>query len=289
MAMTDSIVFLNGEFMPLDEARVPVLDRGFIFGDGVYEVIPVYAKRLFRLDEHLDRLNNSLDATRIPNPYPESEWKKYLSQLVMKHDIEDQSIYVQVTRGVAKRDHAFPGDITPTVFMMSNPLKVTDTETFNKGVSAITLDDIRWQYCNIKAITLLPNILLKQTAIDEGASEAILVRDGEVTEGSASNIFIVIDGVIKTPPKSSRLLPGITRDLIVELAKKNHIECIESNFSRTELSAADEVWLTSSTKEVLPIVKLNDEMVGDGKPGPVSVNMYEIFQRYKSELKHNDD
>ena len=287
--MSDSIVYLNGEFMPIDEARVPVLDRGFIFGDGVYEVIPVYGKRLFRLDEHLDRLANSLDATRIPNPYPESEWKKNLSQIVMKHEYEDQSVYVQVTRGVAKRDHAFPETITPTVFMMSNPLQVIDIDTFSKGVSAITLDDIRWQYCNIKAITLLPNILLKQTAVDEGAQEAILVRDGEVTEGSASNIFIVIDGVIKTPPKSSRLLPGITRDLIVELAAKNHINCVESNFSRTELSAADEVWLTSSTKEVLPIVKLNDEIIGDGKPGPVSRKMYEIFQVYKAQLKQNED
>ncbi len=287
--MSDSIVYLNGAFMPIDEARVPVLDRGFIFGDGVYEVIPVYGKRLFRLDEHLDRLANSLDATRIPNPYPESEWKKNLSQIVMKHQFEDQSVYVQVTRGVAKRDHAFPETITPTVFMMSNPLQVIDIDTFNKGVSAITLDDIRWQYCNIKAITLLPNILLKQTAVDEGAQEAILVRDGEVTEGSASNIFIVIDGVIKTPPKSSRLLPGITRDLIVELAANNHINCVESNFSRTELSAADEVWLTSSTKEVLPIVKLNDEIIGDGKPGPISRKMYEIFQVYKAQLRQNED
>ena len=283
--MNDSIVYLNGEFMPIDEAKVPVLDRGFIFGDGVYEVIPVYGKRLFRVDEHLSRLINSLNATKIQNPYSESEWKQYLNQIVTKHTAQDQSIYVQVTRGVAKRDHAFPETITPTVFMMSNPLKAIDVDTFNKGVKAITLDDIRWQYCNIKAITLLPNILLKQTAIEEGAQEAILIRDGEVTEGSASNIFIVSNGVIKTPPKSSRLLPGITRDLIVELAQKNHIDYIESNFSRPELSAADEIWLTSSTKEVLPIVKLNDKTIGDGKPGPVSRRMYDIFQAYKAELK----
>ncbi|VAW93872.1 D-alanine aminotransferase [hydrothermal vent metagenome] len=286
--MAKSIVYLNGNFMPIEEANVSVLDRGFIFGDGVYEVIPVYAKRLFRLDEHLDRLSNSLDATRIPNPYSECDWKKYLSQIVMKHEEEDQSIYVQVTRGVAKRDHAFPVNMTPTVFMMSNPLQVTDVKTFNKGVSAITLDDIRWQYCNIKAITLLPNILLKQTAIDEDAQEAILVRNGEVTEGSASNIFVVIDGVIKTPPKSSRLLAGITRDLIVELANKNNIKCIESNFSQTDLSSADEIWLTSSTKEVLPIVKLNNEIIGNGKPGPISQKMYKIFQDYKTELKRNE-
>lgn len=287
--MSDSIVYLNGEFMPLADAKVPVLDRGFIFGDGIYEVIPAYGKRLFRLDEHLDRLNNSLDATRIPNPYPESEWKKILSQIVMKNDAEDQSIYLQVTRGVAKRDHAFPEKITPTVFMMSNPLIVTSEEMFNKGIAVITLDDIRWQYCNIKAITLLPNILLRQTAIDEGAQEAILVRGGEVTEGSASNIFIVIDGIIKTPPKSSRLLPGVTRDLIVELAKNNGMQCIEANFSRTELEAADEIWMSSSMKEVMPIVKLNDEIVGDGKPGTITRKMYQIFQDYKAELKRDLD
>ena len=287
--MSDPIVYLNGEFMPLADAKVPVLDRGFIFGDGIYEVIPAYGKRLFRLDEHLDRLNNSLDATRIPNPYPESEWKKILSQIVMKNDAEDQSIYLQVTRGVAKRDHAFPEKITPTVFMMSNPLVVTSEEMFNKGIAVITLDDIRWQYCNIKAITLLPNILLRQTAIDEGAQEAILVRGGEVTEGSASNIFIVIDGVIKTPPKSSRLLPGVTRDLIVELAKNNGMQCIEANFSRTELEAADEIWMSSSMKEVMPIVKLNDEIVGDGKPGTITRQMYQIFQDYKAELKRDLD
>ena len=287
--MSDSTVYLNGEFMPLSEAKVPVLDRGFIFGDGIYEVIPVYGKRLFRLDEHLDRLNNSLDATRIPNPYPESEWKKILSQIVMKNEAEDQSIYLQVTRGVAKRDHAFPEKVTPTVFMMSSPLVTTTKEMFDKGVAAITLDDIRWQYCNIKAITLLPNILLRQTAMDEGAQEAILVRDGEVTEGSASNIFIVIDGVIKTPPKSSRLLPGVTRDLVVELAKDNNMQWLEANFSRTELEAADEIWLTSSMKEVMPILKLNDEPVGDGKPGTITRQMYQIFQDYKADLKRDLD
>lgn len=287
--MSDPIVYLNGEFMPLHEARVPVLDRGFIFGDGVYEVIPAYGKRLFRLDEHLDRLTGNLEATRIKNPLPESEWKKILSQLVMRNEAEDQSVYVQITRGVAKRDHAFPVATQPTVFMMSNPLVVTDEKTFNAGVRAITLDDVRWQHCNIKAISLLPNVLLKQTAIDEGAQEAILMRDGEVTEGAASNIFIVIDGVIKTPPKSTRLLPGITRDLIVELARENNLNCIEANFSRAELAAADEIWLSSSTKEVMPIVTLNDEPVANGKPGPITRKMYEIFQAYKAKLKRNDD
>ncbi len=287
--MNPQIAFLNGEFVELSNAKISVLDRGFIFGDGVYEVIPVYSKRLFRLDEHLERLQNSLDAIRITNPYPESEWKKFLSQIVMKHAEEDQSIYLQITRGVAPRDHAFPKGVKPTVFMMSTPLKVTDQATFEKGIAAITLDDIRWLHCNVKAIALLPNILMRQTAIDEGAQEAILIRDGEVTEGAASNVFIVRNGVIKTPPKSARLLPGVTRDLVVELARKQGLHCEESNFSRPELQAADEIWMTSSTKEILPVVKLNDDVIADGKPGTLTRKMYEIYQQYKQQLRLADD
>ena len=287
--MKDSIAFLNGEFLALADAKVSVLDRGFIFGDGVYEVLPAYSKRLFRLEEHLDRLFSSLDAVRIDNPYPESEWKKVLSQIVMKHEAPDQTIYLQVTRGVAPRDHTFPKNVRPTVFMMSSPLKVTDEATFNKGISAITLDDIRWLHCNIKAIALLPNILLRQTAIDENSQEAILVRDGEVTEGAASNVFMVRDGIIKTPPKSARLLPGITRDLVVELAQANKFKCEESNFSKSELQAADEIWITSSSKEILPVVKLNDTAVGNGTPGTITRKLYGIYQQHKEQLRLADD
>lgn len=287
--MKEPVAFLNGEFVALADARISVLDRGFIFGDGVYELLPVYSKRVFRLDEHLDRLFNSLDAVRIDNPYPESEWKKILSQMVMKHEAQDQAIYLHVTRGVAPRDHTFPKDVRPTVFMMSSPLKVTDQATFNKGIAAITLDDIRWLHCNIKAISLLPNILLRQTAIDENAHEAILVRDGEVTEGAASNVFMVRDGIIKTPPKSARLLPGVTRDLVVELARAHELNCEESNFSKSELHAADEIWITSSSKEILPVVKLNDNPVGDGMPGDVTRQLYNIYQQHKEQLRAADD
>jgi len=283
--MSDPIVYLNGEYIPLSQAKVSVLDRGFIFGDGIYEVIPAYAKHPFRLREHLARLNNNLTATRITNPHSEPDWETIINKVVAQQDIEDQSIYLQITRGVAQRDHAFPEEVEPTVFVMSNPLNVIDQAIFNKGVSAITLDDIRWQYCNIKAIALLPNILLRQAALDKGAQEAILIRDDEVTEGSASNIFIVKDGVIKTPPKSALLLPGITRDLVVELAETNGLAFEETVFSQDELSQADEIWLTSSTKEVLPIVSLNEQTVGSGEPGSVSRKMYEIFQAYKAELK----
>ena len=285
--MPEAIVYLNGEFLPLSEAKVPVLDRGFIFGDGVYEVIPAYNRQLFRLEEHLQRLQNSLSAVRIANPYSESEWEQVLYRLLEKNPAEDSSVYLQVTRGVAKRDHAFPANVKPTVFAMANPLITTDEKTFSQGVAAITLDDIRWQYCNVKAITLLANILLRQAAIDEGAAEAILVRDGEVTEGAASNVFIVSNGVIKTPPKGARLLPGITRDLIVELARARQLPIEEVNFSKSELLAADEVWFSSSTKEIMPVVRLNDKPVGNGQPGPLTRKVFGIFQEYKRMLKAN--
>jgi D-alanine transaminase len=285
--MSEAIVYLNGEYLPLSEAKVPVLDRGFIFGDGVYEVIPAYGGQLFRIDEHLQRLQNSLTAVRIHNPYSDAEWKQVLNKLLEKNPADDSSIYLQVTRGVAKRDHAFPANVRPTVFAMANPLVTTDEKTFNQGVAAITLDDIRWQHCNVKAITLLANILLRQTAIDDGAAEAILVRDGEVTEGAASNVFIVSNGVIKTPPKSAHLLPGITRDLIVELAEVQQLPMQEINFAKAELLAADEIWITSSTKEIMPVVKLDNKTVGNGQPGPIARKLFGVFQDYKRMLKAN--
>lgn len=285
--MPEVVVYLNGEYLPLSEAKVPVLDRGFIFGDGVYEVIPAYAGQLFRLDEHLQRLQNSLSAVRIPNPYPDAQWQEVLNTLLAKNPAEDSSIYLQITRGVAKRDHAFPANATPTVFAMSNPLTTTDEKSFNQGIAAITLDDIRWQYCNIKAIALLPNILMRQTAIDAGATEAILIRDDEVTEGAASNVFIVSHGVIKTPPKSARLLPGVTRDLVVELAHVEQLPMQEVNFSKDELLAADEIWISSSMKEIMPVLKLNDHPVGGGQPGPMARKLFGVFQEYKRMLKAN--
>lgn len=285
--MSEAIVYLNGEFVPLSKAKVPVLDRGFIFGDGVYEVIPAYGYQLFRIDEHLQRLQNSLTAVRIHNPYSPEEWKRILNTLLEKNPAEDVSIYLQITRGVAKRDHAFPANITPTVFAMANPLVTTDEQAFNQGIAAITLDDTRWQYCNVKAITLLANILLRQAAIDEGAAEAILIRDGEVSEGAASNVFIVHNGIIMTPPKGARLLPGITRDLIVELAHIQQLPVQEVNFSKTELLTAEEIWISSSTKEIMPVVKLNDRPVGNGQPGPIARKLFGIFQEYKQMLKAN--
>ena len=279
------IVYLNGEYLPAEEARVPVLDRGFIFGDGVYEVIPAYNGKLFRLDEHLQRLDDSLTATRITNPYSNTEWRTILETLLEKNGDGDQSVYLQVTRGIAVRDHGFPEKITPTVFVMCTPLKPVDNQVRKQGVCAITLEDTRWKHCNIKAITLLPNILLRQEAVDAGCAEAILIRDGLVTEGAASNVFVIRDGRITTPPKGRQLLPGITRDLVVELANKHGLDCVEEDIPAATLTQADEIWLTSSTREILPVTRLDDQPVGDGRPGPVWAKMFAIYQDYKQALR----
>ena len=283
--MASSTVYLNGEYLPLDKACVPVLDRGFIFGDGVYEVIPVYAGNAFRLQHHLQRLKNSMQAVRITNPHTDDEWNAIINEVVTRNNDGDQSIYLQITRGVAHRDHRFPGDATPTVFVMSNLFDPVPKQQLENGVNAITLDDIRWQYCSIKSIALLPNILLRQQAVEQGAAEAILLRNGEVTEGAASNVFIVKDGVIITPPKTDCLLPGITRDLVVEQAHEHGLTVKEANIKQTELETADEIWLTSSTKEILPVTKLNGQPVGGGKPGPVWQQMYALYQAYKQALR----
>ena len=286
MVMSEQIVFLNGKYLPLSEARVSVLDRGFVFGDGVYEVIPAYGGRLFRFDEHLRRLQASLDAIRLNNPYAAADWLDILTSLVKSDGPGDQSVYLQLTRGVAPRDHAFPDAVQPTVFAMANPQPAPQPDLLEHGIAAVSLPDSRWQHCNIKSIALLANILLRQQAMDEQAMEAILIRDGLVTEGAASNVFIVEQGRIKTPLKDAHLLPGITRDLIVELAQANQIPCDETHLSEAQLIGADEVWLTSSTREILPVTTLNHQPVGNGRPGPVWQKMYTIFQAYKTTLRN---
>jgi D-alanine transaminase len=279
-------VFLNGKFLPESQAHVSVLDRGFIFGDGIYEVIPVYGGKLFRLDEHMSRLQNSLDAIKIINPLSASEWKKTLIELIHLNGDGDLSLYLQITRGSAKRDHALPENPTPTVFAMCNELKPLAAEIINEGVAAITIDDIRWSRCHIKATSLLPNILLRQEALDQGAAEAILIRDGQATEGAASNLFAVIDGVITTPPKGPMLLPGITRDLVLELAKNNALPCQEKIISLAELQQADEIWLTSSTKEILSVTQLDGKAITNGKPGPLYQQLLTLYQDYKQTLRN---
>ncbi len=284
--MDDDTVYLNGCFLPLSEARVSVLDRGFIFGDGVYEVIPCYNRRPFRLAEHLARLQRSLDGIRLANPLDSSAWERLLLELVDRSDARDQALYLQVTRGTASREHGFPADTPPTVFAMSNPLHPPPSHLLEHGVAAITLDDIRWRCCHIKAISLLPNVLLRQQALDAGAQEAILLRDGVATEGAASNLFLV-DGEssVVTPPKDNRLLPGITRDLVVELARDAGFTCLEQEITEAGLRRAREIWLTSSTREILPVTRLDGAAVGDGKPGAIWRQVYRRYQQYKQRLR----
>lgn len=273
-------VYLNGEFLPSDQARVSAFDRGFVFGDGVYEVIPAFGGRPFRLAHHLARLDASLAAIRLPNPHTASEWKDILKRLLAGSG-GDQSIYLQITRGVAPRDHAFPAKIAPTVFAYAQPLGQAAPEQLAQGVAAITTDDIRWRRCDIKAIALLANAMLRQQAIEQGAVEAILIRDGVVTEGAASNIFVVKNERLTTPPKGPFILPGITRDLVVEIARARGLDVGELPVSAEALRAADEIWMTSSTKEILPITRLDGKPVGAGKPGPVHARVLAWYQEYK--------
>jgi D-alanine transaminase len=278
------MVFLNGKLLPVEQATVSVLDRGFIFGDGVYELVPVYSRVAFRLDEHLARLERSLAETRIRNPYTRSQWRDLIYRLVDAQPYDDQGVYFQVTRGVAKRDHAFPKDAEPTVFAMSNPLVTPAKEAVQKGAAAVSAQDNRWLRCDIKSISLIGNCLLRQLSAEAGAAETILFRDGRLTEASASNVFIVKRGVIQSPPKTNLILPGITYDVVVELARANGLALEFKDIAEAEVRAADEVWVTSSSKEVLAIVELDGKRVGDGRPGPVFRRMYQLYQEFKQKV-----
>jgi D-alanine transaminase len=278
------MIFLNGKFMPIEEARVPVLDRGFIFGDGVYELVPVYSRAPFRLEEHLVRLERSLAAVRIRNPYSRAEWRDIILQLVAKQSFEDQGVYFQVTRGVAKRDHAFPKDAAPTVFVMSNPLVNPPAELVERGAAAVTAVDNRWLRCDIKSISLIGNVLLRQHSADVGAAETLLFRDGKLTEASASNVFIVKRGAILSPPKSNLILPGITYDVVAEIAQGAGIALEFRDLSEAEVRAADEIFVSSSSKEVLAIVQLDNRPVGEGRPGPVFKRVHQLYQDFKRDV-----
>jgi len=285
-----STCYLNGEYLPLKDAKVSVLDRGFIFADGIYEVIPAFAGKPFRLKHHLERLHDNLNAIKIGNPYTEQQWFGILNDVISKNNYvnTDCSLYIQVTRGVAKRDHVFPENSEPTVFAMLNPLPPVNPAVLEKGLTVITLEDIRWNYCNIKSISLLGNIILKQEAAENNADEAVLIRNGIITEGSSSNVFIVKNGIIKTPIKNQQLLPGITRDLIVEIAQQQNLPYEETTITEEDLLSADEVWLTSSLKEVSPVCMVNGKAVANGQPGAHWRNMYKLFQQYKSSLKQSN-
>ena len=278
------MVFLNGKLLPVEQATVSVLDRGFIFGDGVYELVPVYSRVPFRLEEHLARLERSLGEARIRNPYSRAQWRGYIHGLIDAQPFEDQGVYFQVTRGVAKRDHAFPGGVEPTVFMMSNPLVNPPPAQVERGGSAVSAQDNRWLRCDIKSISLIGNVLLRQLSAEADAAETILFRDGKLTEASASNVFIVKRGVIFSPPKSNLILPGITYDVIAELARAGAMPMEFRDVAEAEVRGADEIWVTSSSKEVFPIVSLDGKQVGDGKPGPVFRRMYRLYQEFKQKV-----
>jgi D-alanine transaminase len=281
--LTD-IVYLNGQFLALAEARVPVLDRGFIFGDGVYEVIPVYSRHPFRMREHLLRLQQSLAGLRLDSPHTLEEWEKLVVDLIERNELQDQSVYLQVTRGPAPRDQAFPKQVVPTVFLMCMELVAPPRELVEQGASAVSARDIRWDRCDLKVISLLPNVLLRQMSADVGAAETIMFRDDILTEGSASNIFAVENGVILTPPKDNHVLPGITYDVVLELAAAAGIPVEFGHFEKARIRRADELWCTSSTKEILAIVELDGQPVANGKPGPIFRRMYQLYQAYKNEV-----
>jgi D-alanine transaminase len=275
------IVYLNGEFVPLADARISVLDRGFIFGDGVYEVVPVYDRKPFRMPHHLARLQRSMDGIGLANPHSPAEWERLIGELCAKQPFADQSVYLQVTRGVAKRDHAFPKDTAPTVFMMANPLPVPTREQVEKGVAVITAEDNRWKRCDLKTTSLLGNVLMRQLAAEAGAIETVMFRDGFLTEASASNVLVVISGTIVAPPKDNLILPGITYDATFEFARDAGMPVAVRPVPRAEALGADEMWLTSSTKEVLAVTTVDGRPFGGGVPGPVFRRAWEVFQSRK--------
>ena len=278
------MIYLNGEFMPLEDAKISVLDRGFIFGDGVYEVIPTYSRRPFRLAEHLSRLQASLDAIRLPNPHDGAKWSELVAKIIAGNPWDDQNVYLQITRGVARRDHAFPKGLKPTVFLMASELITPTADLMKSGAKAIVLPDFRWLRCDIKSTSLLGNCLLRTLAADEGCAEAILVRDGELTEASASNVFVVKNGTVFAPPKSHLILPGITYDVVLEILRGNAVPHEVRPVRESELRSADEIWVTSSSREVLPITTLDGKPVGSGKPGPVCARVYALYQQFKAQV-----
>jgi D-alanine transaminase len=274
--------YVNGTFVPVAEAKVSVLDRGFLFADGVYEVIPAYGGKPFALREHLARLARSLKELQITDPHDEAGWSALAHQLIAHNGGGDCIVYFQVTRGApAKRGHAFPTGVAPTVVGLCNPLPAPGELALRDGVGAITRPDIRWGRCDIKSVALLPNILATQAAGEHACNEAILHRDGRVTEGASSNVWAVLGKGVVTPPKGPEILSGITRDVLLDALRTARVPVQERRLTLAELRSADEIWLTSSTREVLPVTKLDNEPVGSRKPGPMWKKAYALFQECK--------
>jgi D-alanine transaminase len=280
MIDAERVVYLNGEFLRLGDAKISVLDRGFIYGDGVYEVVPVYGRKPFRMPQHLSRLARSLDGIRLADPHP-GRWDALIAELIARQPFGDQAVYLQLTRGVAKRDHAFPQGVTPTVFMMSNPLALPSREQVERGVAVVTAEDNRWLRCDLKTTSLIGNVLMRQFAADHDAIETVMFRNGCLTEASASNVLVVRDGTIIAPPKDNLILPGITYDATLEIAKAANVPLEVRMVPRDEALGADEMWLSSSSKEVLAVTHVDGKPLAGGAPGPVFRRVYEAFQAAK--------
>jgi D-alanine transaminase len=279
------ICYLNGAYLPLTEARVSPLDRAFLFGDAVYEVVPVYASRPFRLREHLDRLNRSLAGIRMPPPLPHAGWAQLCQELIARNFAGDAYLYLQVTRGAEfGRNHAWPEGLQPTLFGYVTPLEPAAPALMEAGVPAVTAADTRWSRRDIKSTALLANILLKKLSADAGAFETIMLEDGELTEGSSTTVHVVKDGVIRTPPNGHHILPGTTRDVVTALAARLSLRCESSRVTERELRTADEIWLAFATRGVLPVTKLDGAAVGSGKPGPLFKRISAAFSDYTHEL-----
>ena len=281
MIDAEQIVHLNGALLRIADAKISVLDRGFIYGDGAYELVPVYGRQTFRMPHHLARLQHTLDAIRLPNPHTRDEWQRLIGELIEQQPFADQAVYLQITRGVAKRDHSFPDNVAPTVFMMSNPLPTPSREQVQRGIAVVTAEDNRWKRCDLKTISLLGNVLMRQLATDADAAETVMFRDGWLTEASSSNVLVVKDGVIVAPPKDNQILPGITYDAAIVFAREAGQAVDIRPVAKAEALEADEMWLSSSTKEVIAVTTVDGRAFGGGTPGPVFRRMYEVFQSRK--------
>ncbi len=277
------ILYLNGDYVPPAEAKISVFDRGFMFGDGVYEVIPVYTGMLLRGRAHLARLQASLDELNIVNPLSIAQWMEIFTTLIAQHDaLSDNVIYIQVTRGtMAQRDHGWSAELVPNVLVTCRTQTYAPQDMQTLGERAVTLADTRWSNARIKTTNLLPNTLLLQKARSMGANEAILIRDNYAIVGTQSNLFIVNDDIIITPPKSNHMLNGITREIVLDICQQNKIICREKDITEDELHEADEIWMCSSTREIVPMTTLNQHAVGKGKPGQMWLQMIQLYHEYK--------
>jgi D-alanine transaminase len=278
------ICLLNEAFLPLAEARISPLDRGFLFGDAVYEVVPVYGARPFRLRQHLQRLDRSLHGIRMPPVMAHDDWAVLLLELISRNDAREASLYLQVSRGAEHgRNHAWPPGLTPTIFAYCTALEPMAPAMLESGVAAVTAEEIRWARRDIKSTALLGNILLKKLSNDAGAFETIMLENGELTEGSSTTVHVIKDGVMRTPPNGRRILPGTTRDVVTELAERLELATLSTPVSAAQLRAADEIWLAFATRGLLPVTSLDGKPVGGGRPGPHFARMYQAFQDYIAE------